>query len=1072
MAKHFFKRRKFWRVSILLLVLLPLLLFGAALFYLAQNQASIVQNELELINQEYQGEISIGSTSLAPFKNFPYLSIKVRGVEAREAKTKAADPILQVEEIYIGLDLIDLIRGKVDIKKLSIENGLFKVVLHEDGTDNLSRAFAMESDTAASDPLHVHLRSIELKNISIKKIDESNQLEVQSTLFWAKGGFESSKSKTAAHLDSEFELNIIKHGDTTYINHKHFELHTDLDYDEESGVLQIAPSNLIMELANFEVSGKVDTRQNMDLDIAIRGTKPNFDLFMAFAPADLIPVLARYENAGKIYFNAKLEGPSAFGYDPYFEVNFGASEAFLENTIYGRRVDRMGFEGYFHNGAARKPSTMEFAMKNMTARLGQGDFEGAVSLKNFEAPEIDMRLDAKFDLDFIAEFLNLDEYKNASGAVELSMQFHDIIDIDQPEKAIEDLNQAYFSELTIRELKVETAELPAPLKKLDAHLIMDGKRVEVDRFEAQIGESDLSLNGYVSDLPAILHQTNKLVKTHLDVKAKKLNLAELSGFAKGDTTGIDEQIENLSLGLSFESTAKELANYQYLPKGEFFIDSLKANLTQYPHKLHDFEVDIMIDEHDLEIKNFKGYIDDSDFTLSGKAHHYDFWMQDTLEGDAVLDLGLESSRLRLADLFSYRGANYVPEEYRHEVFDQLKLHLTSKLHFTPDGLERLAVDLDQFDAKMKLHPMRLKHISGKFQYAEDRLQVNDFHAELGRSIFNVEMNYYLGEDSLQKGLQNRLKLKTNYIDFDQLSNFKPTPPQDEVKASSTSTEEVSAHAEAYNLYELPFSDMDVDFEIGHFIYHRLDIQNIQAQLRTTRDHYLYVDSLSMNAAGGSISMKGYFNGSNPERIYLKPNLKLENVDLDRLLFKFENFGQDAIVSENLHGQLTATISGNIRVYPDFVPDLDQSEVHLDVMALNGRLENYDYMLMLSDYFRDKDLTNVRFDTLQNHIDVVNGVVSIPNMTIESTLGHMEISGKQDMKDDHIEYYIRIPWSMVKQASASRLFGKKKQAGEERTEADEIVEVDPNDKVRYLNLKVTGTLDEFKIRPGRDKKRKN
>ena len=219
-------------------------------------------------------------------------------------------------------------------------------------------------------------------------------------------------------------------------------------------------------------------------------------------------------------------------------------------------------------------------------------------------------------------------------------------------------------------------------------------------------------------------------------------------------------------------------------------------------------------------------------------------------------------------------------------------------------------------------------------------------------------------------------------------------------------------------------------------------------------------------------MKGYFNGSNPERIYLKPNLKLENVDLDRLLFKFENFGQDAIVSENLHGQLTATISGNIRVYPDFVPDLDQSEVHLDVMALNGRLENYDYMLMLSDYFGDKDLTNVRFDTLQNHIDVVNGVVSIPNMTIESTLGHMEISGKQDMKDDHIEYYIRIPWSMVKQASASRLFGKKKQAGEERTEADEIVEVDPNDKVRYLNLKVTGTLDEFKIRPGRDKKRKN
>ena len=1069
MAQHLFTLGKFWKIAILLLISIPLLLFGFAFFYVYQNQTEIVQTELEIINQKYQGEMSIGSTQLAPFKNFPYLSISVRDVEVKEEKTANAATILQLDELYIGLDLLDLVKGKIDIKKLLIEDGVFNMVLHEDGSNNLARAFAMESDTSASEPLHVHLKAIELKNISIKKIDESKILEVQSTIFWAKGGFESSETKTAAHIDTEFELNIIENSDTTYIKHKQFEFHTDIELNEGTGLLTIAPSALIMESAEFELSGKVDTKNNMDLNLEIKGNKPNFDLFMAFAPTELIPVLRRYENAGKIYFNAKVEGPSALGYNPYFEVNFGASEAFLENTTYGRRVDNMGFEGYFTNGAEHDLTTMEFAMENMTAKLGQGDFKGAVSFKNFESPEIDMSLEAQFDLDFIAEFLNLSDYKNASGTVDLSMRFHDIIDIDEPEKALEDLNQAYYSELTIKNLQVESDGLPAPLKKLDAHLIMEGKRAALDLFELQIGESDLSMSGYVNDLPAIVHQTANKVKAHLDIKSERLNIAELSGYKKNDTLGVNEQIEDLVLGLSFESTAKDLGTYEYLPKGEFFIDSLHARLQQYPHELHDFQVDLLIDENDLSIKNFIGYIDDSDFKLNGKAHNYAFWMQDTLDGDVELDLGLESKRLRLEDIFSYRGENYVPEDYRHEAFDDLKLHFTSKMHYTPSGLQTIHVNLDQLDARMLMHPMRLKNASGRFQYEEDQLHVEGLHAELGRSIFNVDMNYYLGEDSLQNEIKNQLRLTTNYIDFDQLTNFNPNPPQNEVEKSTSGTEDVAAHAEAYNLYELPFSDMDFDVEIGHFIYHRLDIQDIKAKLRTTRNHYLYVESMSMYAAGGNISMNGYFNGSNPKRIYLKPNLQLKNVDLDRLLFKFENFGQDAIVSENLHGQLTASITGNIRVYPDFVPDLDQSKIHMDVIAINGRLENYDYMLMLSDYFGDKNLNNVRFDTLQNHIDVVNGVVTIPNMTIESTLGHMEISGKQDM-DDNIEYYVRIPWSIVMKAASNRLFGSKKEE-KELAEEDEIIEVDPNDKVRYLNLKITGTLDDFKILPGRDKKNK-
>ena len=206
-------------------------------------------------------------------------------------------------------------------------------------------------------------------------------------------------------------------------------------------------------------------------------------------------------------------------------------------------------------------------------------------------------------------------------------------------------------------------------------------------------------------------------------------------------------------------------------------------------------------------------------------------------------------------------------------------------------------------------------------------------------------------------------------------------------------------------------------------------------------------------------MNGALDGTDPDHIYLKPNLHIDNVDLDQLLFKFENFGQDELVSDNLHGKLNASIWGDIRVYQDLTPDLDQSEVHLDAQILNGRLEEYEPMLLLADYFGDKDLTNIRFDTIENHMDFTRGLLRIPNMTIESTLGHLEMSGTQDM-NDNIDYFMRIPWSLVKEASKNKLFGARR---DEDSPEDEIIEVDPNKKIKYLNINMVGTIDNFDIK---------
>lgn len=1068
MKRFTFKRKKIWKL-ISLVFLVPILVFSVIVAYIYFKQEAILQSQISKLNESHKGFISVGKSHVSVFKNFPYISFKVDDFKIFETKANDAPVIMRVDDIYVGFNLWDIINQNYDIKSVLIEDGFLNFVLHKDGTNNLENAIKTESEASESTtPLSIHLKKIKLKNLDIHKLDESNNTDIETYIYWANGGFKTKDNQIEAHIDTELELNIIQDKDTTYIKNKHFEFNTDLSFNETTGKLSIKPTKVVMEHADFELQGALETKKNMDLDLSIKGAKSNFDMLIAFAPHDLIPVLESYDNAGDIYFNATVNGPITEDKMPFIDVNFGTDKAYLENAQKKRRISDLGFKGHFTNGENRTLESMEFSINNMSAKLERGNFLGSLMVKNFKHPEIKAQLDLDFNIKFVTDFFNINSIKNTSGNISLKMNFHDIIDLNRPELTLNNLNKAYYSEINIDNLSITSDDFVVPLEQLNAHLVINGKSALIDNFDMILGKSDVSVKGTLSNFPAIIHHTSDTIQTHLDITSKLIDIADLTKYSEADDLGMNEQIKNLKTGLSFKASAKDFTEFKNFPKGEFFVDSLYAQLEHYPHNFHDFHADILIDENDMKIVDFKGYIDDSDFELSGLAHNYGFWLKDTLDGDVDLDFTLKSNVLKIENLFTYKGENYVPEQYRHEMFKNLRLHLNSSMHYKSSALQAIDLDIGKLDAKMELHPNTFEDFRGHFHYEDDHLVVNDFYGKIGSSNFDIDANYYLGEDETIKKRDNKFNIKSSYIDFDALFKFNPEPPKKAIVKNEL--EDVKSHTDAFNIYELPFSDMSFNVDVKRIKYHRIDLKNVNGQLRTTKNHYIHIDTLNLDSAGGNFKLSGYFNGSDPKHIYFKPNLSMKNVDIDRLVFKFENFGQDHLVSENLHGKITSEISGNIRVYPDMVPDLDQSEIHMNVKVLEGRLENYEPMSMFSDYIGNKNLKKIKFDTLQNTIDITRGKINIPNMTIESTLGHMEVSGTHD-SNHNIEYYLRIPWKTVKKASLYKIFGNKKKVDSIQGE-EEIIKVDKTKRTRYLNLKIKGNIDDYDISLGKKKKKKN
>jgi hypothetical protein len=379
------------------------------------------------------------------------------------------------------------------------------------------------------------------------------------------------------------------------------------------------------------------------------------------------------------------------------------------------------------------------------------------------------------------------------------------------------------------------------------------------------------------------------------------------------------------------------------------------------------------------------------------------------------------------------------------------------LHFK-DGLQSIDLILDRFNGKLKIHPMALERFNGRVHYEDEHLIVEDFSGKIGKSDFKTTMHWYLGDDEALRKRDNHFAITSSRLDFDELFAWTPPP------ANPTAPVD---HDTVFNIYELPFTHMTFDVKIDHLNYHKYLIHQFRIKMRTTPEHYLYIDEGHLEAADGAIDLTGYFNGSNPKKIYFSPDMRLTNVDLDKLMIKFDNFGQDHLVSENLHGRLTGRVTGKIHMHTDLVPKIDDSDMDIELEITDGRLERYALFDYMADYFSNKNLKSVRFDTLSNTLNFKQGVLTIPNMAINSSIGYMEISGTQDM-NLNMDYYMRIPWKMVTEAASSKLFGRNKEEVPE-DQVDEIQSADPNKRTRFVNVRVKGTPEDYKITLEKQKK---
>ncbi|WP_212004093.1 AsmA-like C-terminal region-containing protein [Chitinophaga sp. HK235] len=1066
--------KKFIRVVLISLTGL-LLLTGIAAGILYSQQQRLTQLAIAELNKRFAGELVLEKSSISPFSNFPYVSIALHKVRFYANKKMDGKPLYQVEKLYAGFSLIDILQQHYQVRIVVLSNGNVHIARAVDGEVDLIKAHAFKTDATptpadSSKGLSLDLKKVILKNIDITYLDAVSGWNVVSHIDKIKTSFKMEGDRMAIQTDGQLQLDITSKTDTVLFRHRKVAMDLQGDYLPSKNQINISPSNIKLENASLSLQGSVILDKENYVDLKLKGDRPDLNLLFALVPNDIAAMLEKYHRDGRIFFDGAVKGKVGRNEMPAISVNFGCENVWFQNKHIDRKLDSLGFRGYYTNGNEHSLKTSELHLLNINAKPGKGVFRGNFVMKDFTDPQIVMQIYSELDLRFVGEFLGIKDLEQIQGQIALNMNFKELVDIHLPEQQLAKLKEGVQSELTVSNLEFRIPNYPLPVRKMNLHAQLKNGSLQLDSVAFRIGNSDISASGSISDLPAIFHKQQKPVAVTFKASSNMIRPGELLLADSTHQVLRQEVISGFNIGLALETSVQELLHPNPLPRGTFKLTHLNAGFKQYPHALHDFSADIMINDTSLRVRNFSGNIDSSGFVFKGRLNNYPLWFTKIKKGRTELAFDLQSDRIAVNDLIGPRGRQFIPQGYWYE--EAGKLWLRAKLNMRYDTVfKRVDAHIANISGTLKQHPIQLENIKGRIRYGTNRyLVVDTLTGKIGSSDFDMNLKLYAGPDKKGNPRSNFFSFNSKFLHVDELMNYDFTDhtPAAAPQKATTVRENDSLHAAGYNIFKTPFTDFDAQVNIGKIRYRKLWLKEVVASVHMQKDQRIRVDTISVRMAGGHIGMRGTFNAQDPNKLYFRSGIRLDTVDMTKMLMKFDNFGQDFVLNNNLKGKLTGHIRSNVRLHPDLTPVLSETTAKMDIEIHNGTLIDFGPMQAMSAYFKDKNLRMVRFDTLRNKLTFKNGVLDIPNMNINSSIGYIEVSGNQSL-DMQMNYYLRVPMRMVTSVGFQALFGRKQEEVDPQ-QVDAIENVEKGKKGRFMHLRISGTPDKYNIGLGKAKKK--
>ncbi len=523
----------------------------------------------------------------------------------------------------------------------------------------------------------------------------------------------------------------------------------------------------------------------------------------------------------------------------------------------------------------------------------------------------------------------------------------------------------------------------------------------------KINSNELSLSGFIEELP-------EQVKSHLsDYKSSgTINFVlNINGkLGEGEYPKLDvncdmkngsmkHNVNNISLNnISFKATYTN-GNEHSVGTSVLIFENLYAELPQGSIKgflsIENFNYPLMNIETNAKI-NLTEFI---------KFVHFDMFHE--IGGTVDMDLMFSGKIKSLSD-------------FKPEDFINSKCHGKAQLS---DGFFTLKDNINK----------TVKDIEGVFQFNNNDVIIDNLNLVIGTSDFNLK-GYFRNALSFVFIPSQNLSIDAGL--------YAENLFLDELLLSSIEKNDT--------LYKLRFPDFinyNLDIDIKNLRFAKFQAQKLYGKVKL-KNKILKAENIFFEAFDGQVITSLTIDGRAENTFLTQAKSKLVSTNIEKIFYQLENFGQNELIDKNVKGKLTADIDLILSFDGSLNIDLNNLYAISDITIENGELNNYEPLNALSKFTKLNDLSNIKFETLKNKIEIKEKTIHIPNMNIKSNAINIDALGTHTF-DNIIDYRLKV--------LLSELLGKKAKQAKKENEEYGVIQDDGLGRT-LLFFKISGTID--------------
>ncbi|MBL7923239.1 MAG: hypothetical protein JNL88_03485 [Bacteroidia bacterium] len=225
--------------------------------------------------------------------------------------------------------------------------------------------------------------------------------------------------------------------------------------------------------------------------------------------------------------------------------------------------------------------------------------------------------------------------------------------------------------------------------------------------------------------------------------------------------------------------------------------------------------------------------------------------------------------------------------------------------------------------------------------------------------------------------------------------------------------EDKSNSAADTAYRLDFSDrikVKLGISVGMLSFRKFQAWQVKGELHL-RDKVLYGNAISFKAFEGHLQLNGRIDASHRDSILIACDADLKKLDVTEAFAQLGNFGQEVIRDKNVKGKLTASVQFASTWSKDLHCNFNKVYARSKLLIEKGELIDFEPMLALSRYLKGADLRQIKFETLQNEIEISNQLITFPGMEIKSSVMDLTASGTHSFSNV-VDYKLQLYLSQI------------------------------------------------------------